>query len=55
MVRIDDEILNLKHIADNEMLKELESYNPTSIMDRFHKWIVVKLLSLKVKFGMALA
>ena len=44
--------LELKHKADNEMIKELENYTPESLIDKFYKWVVIKILSMKVKFGL---
>ena len=44
--------LELKHQADPEMIKELENCTPESLNDKFYKWVVIKILSIKVKFGL---
>ena len=44
--------LELKHKVDNEMIKELENYTPDSLIDKFYKWVVIRILSMKVKFGL---
>ena len=36
------------------MIKELENYTPESLIDKFYKWVVIKIESMKVKFGLGI-
>ena len=51
---ISDEILKLKNIADERMIARLENYTPNGLMEQFIKFAVIKVLQLKIKFGMGL-
>ncbi len=44
--------LDLKHIADNELLIRLNDYTPANIAERLVKFAIEKAIGLKVKFGL---
>ena len=49
-----NEILKLKHLADEHMSARLENYTPNKLIKRFIKFAVIKVLQAKIKFRMGL-
>ena len=48
------QVLSKKHQADEELLKGLERLELNSFPDKFQRWIVDKIIRMKLRFGLAL-
>jgi hypothetical protein len=49
-----DEILQLKHKADQEMIDRVKDYEPKNWKEKLAKFIIMNAMKLKLKFGMNL-
>ena len=49
-----EETLNKKHIADKQMLENLSQINCSSLSERLNKFIMEKIMKVKLKFGMGI-
>ena len=50
----DQDILNLKHESDRKLIERLNNFQPSDIKQKFLKFLIEKIISMKVTFGLGL-